>query len=58
MVQAATQSVLPCQDEDATDTTHRAKVQRTDSDGFELVQNPVTESQSKKSQKIKATRYC
>ena len=36
MAQAATQSVLTCQDEDTTDTTHRAKLQRTDSDGFEL----------------------
>ena len=27
---------------------HRAELQRTDSDGFEVVRNPVTESQSEK----------
>ena len=45
--QAATQPMLTLQDEDTTDTTLRAKVQRPDSDGFEVVENPVTESQSK-----------
>ena len=34
--------------ENMIDTTRKAKVQRTDSDGFEVVRNPVTESQSKK----------
>ena len=45
--QAATRSVLTCQDEDTTDTTHR-----TDSDGFE------PSLKAKTSLKIKATRFC
>ena len=48
MAQAATQSMLALQDEDTIDTTHLAKVQRTDGDGFEVGKNLVTESQSKK----------
>ena len=43
MDQAATQSMMA-----VPDTTHRAKVRRTDSDEYEWVRNPVTESQSKK----------
>ena len=48
IAQAATQWMLALQDEDTTDTTLQAKVQKTDSDGFEVVRNPVIESQSKK----------
>ena len=43
----ATQSVLTCRDEDMTDMSNRAKVQKTDSDVYECRENLVTESQSK-----------
>ena len=48
MARAATQSIMALQDEDTIDTTRNTKVQRKDSDGFEVVVNPVSESQSKK----------
>ena len=53
MVPAATQQVLTCRDEDMTNMSCKAKVPRIDSDGFELVKTLVTESQMRKSQRIK-----
>ena len=37
---------MTLQDEDATNAAHRAKVSRTDSDGFEVLENLVTQIQS------------
>ena len=48
IVPHVTPSVLTNRDEEMTDTSHRTKVQRTDSDDYEWVANPVTESQRKK----------
>ena len=50
MAQAA-QSMLALPDGNMIDTTRKAKVQRTDGDGFEVDLNPATESQSKKNAK-------
>ena len=39
---------MTCRDEDVTDLSHEAKVQKTDSDDHETIKKPVTESQSEK----------
>ena len=39
----ATQSMLALPDERMVDTTRKAKVQRTDSDGFEVVNKKIAE---------------
>ena len=44
-VAQATQSMLALPDESLVDTTRRGKVQRTDSDGFELVNKKIPEDQ-------------
>ena len=48
VVPHVTPSVLTNRDEEMTDMSHRTKVQRSDSDDYEWVENPVTESQRKK----------
>ena len=47
MAQAATQSMLAVPDENLIETVRKAKVQRTDSDEYEWVKKPLTESHSK-----------